>query len=287
MKNRTAIGLNFTKRAALSVAGIAALAIPILIGILNAPFIRAQPTPLTVAGLPKFEVASVKLFKDDGGPRNSAVYGPQGVNFGGLTLAVIIGEAYQVPVTRIQGTGSLTKEELWMPLRQGYDIGAKADHPVPKDQLRLMLQSLLAERFKLVLHREAKTSLIYKLVVARNGPKLDQAQSAEPFSFSNDPAGYSFRGADTARFSAFLSGNVDRPVVDQTGLRELYNFILKRPEDMPRDKSRLKGDGGISPESPSAATFGEALKQLGLQLLSDRAPVDYLVVDSVEKPSEN
>src|SRR6202035_2879270 len=89
----------------------------------------------------KFEVASVKPFKDDGvSPRNShATYGPDGINFGALTLSGIIGEAYQFPVGRIQGPGSLTKENLWAPLRIGYDIVAKADHPVSKDQLLLML----------------------------------------------------------------------------------------------------------------------------------------------------
>src|ERR1700685_2196459 len=99
----------------------------------------------------KFEVASVKPWKDDGvSPRNShATYGPDGINFGALTLAYIIGEAYQFPVGRIQGTGSLTKESLWAPLRVGYDIVAKVDHPVSRDQLRLMVQSLLADRFKL------------------------------------------------------------------------------------------------------------------------------------------
>src|ERR1700733_3201187 len=75
----------------------------------------------------KFEIASVKLFHDDGvSPRNShATYGPDGINFGALTLAYVIGEAYQFPVGSIQGPGSLTKESLWAPVRRGYDIVAK------------------------------------------------------------------------------------------------------------------------------------------------------------------
>jgi len=286
MKKRNVLRLNLAKKFALTIAGLAALAMPVLIGILNAPSARAQATKVAVTGLPKFEVASIKLFKDDGGPRNSAVYGPQGINFGGLTLAFVVGEAYEFPVGRIQGAGSLTKKELWTPLRQAYNIIARADRPVPKDQLCLMLQSLLADRFHLKLHREAKAGPVYKLVVAKSGPTLEQSQPAEVFSFSNGPAGSVFRAADMVRLSSFLSGNVDRPVVDQTGLGEHYNFTLRKPDGVRQDTPIVKSDG-ISTDSPSAAAFSEALRQLGLQLIADTAPVDYLVVDHVESPSEN
>ena len=250
----------------------------------------AMMSPLTMAAnAPAFEVASVKPDKDDGvGPRNSAaVYGPKGVNFRALALAFIIGEAYHFPVGRIQGAGSPTKEELWAPLREGYDIVAHADHPVSKDELRLMLQSLLADRFHLKVHHEAKTGPVYKLVVARNGPRLEESNAAEVFFFSNGPAGQVFRATDMTRLSGFLSGQMDRPVVDGTGLKGVFNFTLKRPEDLQWDLSRGKSDGGTSPESPSAAAFSDSLKQLGLQLVPGSAPVDYLVIDHVEKPSEN
>jgi uncharacterized protein (TIGR03435 family) len=235
---------------------------------------------------PRFEVASVKLYKDEnGGPRNSAAYGPQGVNFGGLTLAFVIGEAYNFPVGRIQGPGSLTKEALWVPLGQAYDIVAKAERPVSKEQLRLMLQSLLADRFKLTLHREAKTSPVYKLVVAKGGPKLEDADVAGSFIFSGGADGFVFRNSEMMRLSGFLSGRVDRVVVDQTGLTGLYNFTLKMA-DVAQNPPGLKPDG-VSSDSPSSAAFSDALRQLGLQLVADRAPVDYLVIDSVERPSEN
>ena len=237
--------------------------------------------------MPAFEVASVNPFRDDGGPRNSAVYGPQGVNFGGLTLAFIVGEAYQSPAGRIQGDGSLTKQELWGPLRQAYDIIARAEHPVPRDQLRLMLQSLLTDRFGLKLHRETRTGRVYKLIVARTGPTLEQSTPNEVFAFTNGAAGQVFRGADMTRLSGYLSGNLDRPVVDQTGLKDQYNFTLKKRFDDAGQPQLGGKTEGVSPDSPSAAAFGDALKELGLQLTAGTAPVEYLVIDSVQQPSGN
>jgi uncharacterized protein (TIGR03435 family) len=89
------------------------------------------------------------------------------------------------------------------------------------------------------------------------------------------------------RLVGFLSGRVDRAVVDQTGLNGFYNFVLKMPPSAGPDQAAVKKLEGLSPETPSASDFADALKQLGLQLIPDKAPVDYLVVDSVEPPSEN
>jgi uncharacterized protein (TIGR03435 family) len=90
------------------------------------------------------------------------------------------------------------------------------------------------------------------------------------------------------RLVGVLSGRVDRAVIDQTGLKGLYNFVLKLPPPSAgQDLAAVKKSEGLSPETPSAPDFAEALKQIGLQLIPDRAPVDYLVVDSVARPSEN
>ncbi|MBZ5674245.1 MAG: TIGR03435 family protein [Acidobacteriia bacterium] len=237
---------------------------------------------------PKFEVASAKPYKEqNGGPRNLFSYGPQGINFGGLSLAFIIGEAYTFPVGRIIGPGSLTKEALWAPLAQGYDIVAKADQAVSKPQLRLMLQSLLADRFKLAFHWETKTGPVYRLVVATGGPKFDAGDAAGGYSVSVTPDGFTFRNLEMIRLVGILSGRLDRVVVDQTGLQGLYNFVLKMPSPAGQDLAAVKRQDRLSPETLSAPDFAEALKQLGLQLFPDKAPVDYLVVDSVERSSEN
>jgi len=183
---------------------------------------------------PVFEVASVKIYKDDGvSRRNKCSYDPQGINFGGCSLGFIVGEAYHFPGGRIVGPNSLTKQAMWEPLTQGYDIVAKADHPVGKDQLRLMLQSLLEDRFKLTVHRESKTGPVYKLVIAKDGPKLEESQEAGgSFTFVGGPNAYTFRNAEMMRLSGFLSGQVSQVVVDHTGLQGLYNFVLEKPEDL-------------------------------------------------------
>ena len=224
-----------------------------------------------------FDVASVKIYRDDGGPRNSRSYSPHGVTFGGCSLGFIIGEAYNFPVGQLQGPNSL---------RQGYDVVGRADNPVSKDQVRLMLQSLLAERFGLTLHRDTRSERVYMLVVAKDGPKLEESQkTAESFGFSGGPTEYVFRNAEMMRLSGFLSGQVDRIVVDHTGLAGIYNFVLKKPDTLPQD-SPAKSEGR-SPDSFTAGNFATALKQLGLQLTPGTAPVDYLVVDRVERPSDN
>jgi len=242
---------------------------------------HAQPAP-------KFEVASVKLYQDDGvSPRNlHNSYGPQGIDFR-ETLGFIIADAYNTPLGRILGAGSLTKEALWAPLRVGYDIVAKADHAVPRDQLRLMLQSLLADRFKLALHRESKTGPVYRLAVAKGGPRLEKSDATGGFVLTNTPDGLVFRNSEMLRLVGFLSGRVDRAVVDQTGLNGLYNFVLKTPANAGQDQAAVKKSEGLSPETPSASDFADALRQLGLRLIPATAAMDYLVIDSVEQPSEN
>jgi len=182
------------------------------------------------------------------------------------------------------GPGSLTKEALWGALSQEYVIVAKAAEPASKDQLRLMLQSLLVDRFKLTMHREAKTGPVYKLIVAKDGPRLGESKSTGDFSLSVSNSGFEFANAEMIRVSGFLTGRVDRTVVDQTGLKGLYNFTLRRPEELVEEPGKSEG---ISAVSSSAGAFREALKNLGLQLVPGTGPIDYLVVDHVERPVEN
>jgi len=240
---------------------------------------------MALAQSPTFDVASVKLYKDDGkSPRNShSTYGPQGIDLGARPLAFIISEAYAFPPGRVVPASS-GKEAILGLLRQGYDIVAKSDHAVPKEQLKLMLQSLLADRFQLTMHRESRTMPVYKLVVAKSGPKLEESEGGD-LVMGGGPDGFQYRNAEVFRLCGHISSYVDRVVVDETGLKGLYNFVVKIPEDL-RQNPQPKQDGK-SPDSPSAALFAEVLKPLGLQLVGGTAPVEYLVVDRVERPSEN
>jgi uncharacterized protein (TIGR03435 family) len=280
VKYRTALQSGFCRKLLLTGAALTSLSVPVVFGIVNPKPGLAQSQP---TARPFFEVASVKLFKEEGvGPRNShSTYGPQGINLGARPLGFLISEAYQFPAGRIVGSSSQNAEAMKGP--PSYDIVAKADRPVPKEQLRLMLQSLLADRFKLVLHRETKTGPVYRLVVARGGPKLEESEG--DIAMYGSPDGYVFRNAEIFWLTAYLSGRVDRMVVDETGLKGLYNFTVKTPEDL-RQPLTVKSEGR-SPDSPSAAVFSDVLKPLGLQLIAGTAAVEYLVIDHVEKPSEN
>ena len=284
LKGQKVRNLNLGRKLLLVFAGMLTVTVPVVIGLMNVPLIRAQTLALN---RPAFEVACVKVYKDEGvGPRNAhSTYGPQGVDFGARTLGFLIGEAYGVPVGRIAPAQTkTTKDTLLEYLRQGYDIVAKSDHPVSKDQLRLMLQSLLADRFKLTLHRETMRRPVYKLVVAKGGSKLQASQDGGELVMSGSPDGYTFRNAEVFRLAGYLSSHVDRMVVDETGLEGLYSFVVKVPEDL-RQNQPVKSER--SPDSPSAAMFADVLKPLGLQLVAGMAPVEYLIIDRVERPSEN
>ena len=150
-----------------------------------------------------------------------------------------------------------------------------------------MLQSLLADRFKLTFHREAKTGPVYRLVAAPGGPKLTEADAAGGYSSFVTPDGFVFRNSEMIRLAGVLTGRVNRVVLDETGLTGLYSFVLKTPLPVGQDPAAVKRQDRLSPEASSASDFAAALKQLGLQLIADKAPVDYLVIDHVEKPSEN
>jgi uncharacterized protein (TIGR03435 family) len=238
------------------------------------------------ANRPSFDVASVKPYKDSGvGPRNAhSTYGPQSVNFGARTVAFLIAEAYNVMPGRIVPAETRAKTETLAYLREGYDVVAKAEHPVSKADLRLMLQSLLTNRFALALHREMKTERVYKLVVAKGGPKLEASQDDGDLLMEAGPEGFVFRNAKVYRLAGYLSSFLDRTVVDATGLSGLYNFVVKVPEEL-RVAHPVKSER--SPDSSSSALFADVLKPLGLELVAGLCPVEYLVVDHLERATEN
>jgi bla regulator protein BlaR1 len=232
---------------------------------------------------PTFEVASIR---PDDGRGNSPRFDSAGITFNGVALTAIIGEAYNFPYGRIAGPNSHTPEALWSSLSTGYDIVAKAQGATSKDQLRLMLQSLLADRFKLTLHFESITAPVYKLMVAKSGPKFDESDTAGVFSMSISQGSFVFHNTEMMRFIGVLQGHLDRPVMDSTGLKGMYDFTLKvpqtfsEPEAAPRSKSEISGDW------ISSSLFTD-LQKIGLQLVADKGPVEYLVVDHVEKPDAN
>jgi uncharacterized protein (TIGR03435 family) len=277
-----------------------------------------QPNPKLT-----FEVVSIKLaarqamvrFQGsvDGGPGTPA---PSRIRFTDVPLSVLIMRAYDVQSFQVSGPS-------WME-SQRFDIVAKVPGGATKEDARIMLGNLLADRFKLKLHKGSKEISIYELVVAKGGIKIKEA--AQTAAASAEGAGEPTpRGKDgflrtphgqlgiqamgngrmrmqgdavtMARLTDLLAMALGRPVVDKTGLTGAYDVTADfSPEGTgPGPKGPAPGEGGGNPaEAPrdsndSAPTIFTALQeQLGLKLESRKGPVDLLVVESVEKaPAKN
>ena len=193
----------------------------------------------------------------------------------------------------------------------GYDIEGKAEGKPNQHQMQLMMQTLLGERFKLALHKATKELPIYKLSVARDGFKLRPIKEGDCIVFdpahppsspgltSSDFCGNlttgrgTFEGtsASMTELALSLSQIMGRTVVDGTGITGAFHMRLKfAPEDAMgggQSDSRTKGDDD-APLADNLPSIGAAVQeQLGLKLESARGPVEVLVIERAEKPSEN
>jgi uncharacterized protein (TIGR03435 family) len=289
------------------IAGVAGL------GFFNLPQIRGQSSPTASAPLPSFEVASIK-------PSQSADFGrrimmlPGRFTATGVTTKFLVAFGYNVKEFQISGGPS------WINLER-YDIDAKEEdsleeklRSLPPDQrgeqLRLRVQSLLADRFKLSVTHESKELPVYALVVAKNGPKLQEAKPGDTYSNGiKGPDGrvhsgmglmrmgggeMTGQGIPMANLVMMLSQQLGRTVLDQTGMKGNYNVELKWTPDqsqpampMGPDSAKPPADNAPLPDSSGPSIFTAIQEQLGLKLESTKGPVEILAIDHVERPSEN
>ena len=226
----------------------------------------------------RFEVASVKPISADrlNGP-SGGQSGRGRLTMSNVTLKRCIMGAFGIgPNQILGGPGWLDSDR--------YEIVAKAEQPVDDDGvLMAMLQTLLAERFKLAFHRETRTIPAFVLEVAKNGPKLERAENGE--STTHNGRGLIDAKVITMdRFAEVLSRQMDRPVVNHTGLEGSFHVKLEwTPETSKQVTPRP--DGAAIESGPSI--FTAIQQQLGLRLRSQKAPVEVVVIDYVERPSEN
>jgi uncharacterized protein (TIGR03435 family) len=161
-----------------------------------------------------------------------------------------------------------------------FDIVATTATPgsLNLNELEPYLQSLLADRFRFRYHRETRELQVYSLVVARGGPKLAaHSGEGEPSMSGHDGSGKiskSATNATMARPANTLGGELDRTVIDNTGLKGGYDFKLEWAPNPAAD-------------SVEPSLFTALQDQLGLKLESTKGPVEIIVIDSIEKPSEN
>jgi len=177
---------------------------------------------------------------------------------------------------------------MWID-KDRYYIAAKATSPAGGHELMQMLRALLADRFKLVFHREQRTLSGYRLVLAKSGLKATSGAT------DSGSAGHLQRGrVDTcsactmAQLAVKLAEVLKQPVVDATGVAGEFDFKLEwTPDDMQPKSSFDQRAGNLWEYSDGPSIFVALQQQLGLKLESAKLPIDVLVIDSAEKPSEN
>jgi uncharacterized protein (TIGR03435 family) len=247
---------------------------------------RATFAQVSVAQ-PEFEVASVKIANPDRDlvenhlPNLRADQGQ--ISFTNIRLQNLIMLAYGLGKGQISIPASLNSA-----LANRYDVVAKLPSGSKREQVPLMLQKLLADRFKVTLHRENKVMPLYALVIAGRDMKLKEASenraaSGCTRSFANNPPAslaatcLGMSAADIAQATTALApGYFDRPVVDMTGLTGLYDFTI---EWITRGESVNGNDG---------PTIFTAIEQLGLKLEHRKQSLDIIIVDRAEeKPIDN
>jgi uncharacterized protein (TIGR03435 family) len=235
------------------------------------------------APAPAFEAASIKPSKDapDSGSGITETTGRiRGRN---VTLKRCVRGAYGVEEARILGGPNWVDEDR-------YDIEAEAVGPAGDRELMVMLQSLLAERFKLALHRETRALPGYALAVGKNGLK---AKPSEPDALSRTSSGWGSieaAGCSMAHLALKLSEVLHLPVADFTAVPGEFDFKLEWTSDDLRATPPSGGDKPVAavPDAASGPSIFAALQeQLGLKLESRKVPSEVLVIDYAEKPSEN
>lgn len=242
-----------------------------------------------------FDVAAIRENQSDHTARSHIISSPNDGRFTAINvpLKMLIQFAYEIPESRILDAPG------WIGATK-FDIDAKADSAVDdqlrvfssnegKAQKRLMLQALLADRFKLRAHTEARELPMYALVVAKNGPKFLESK-ANGTTIDGGNGRIQVQGGENsvALLAEQLANSLGRPVVDETGIQGRYNIILKWA---PNDDATLRPEGtGVGPaalDSPGPSLFTAIQEQLGLKLVPRKGPVQVLVVDHIEAPSAN
>jgi uncharacterized protein (TIGR03435 family) len=237
----------------------------------------------------EFEVASVKT--SAGGefeiaPRRSG----DRVSLHMSHIASVITYAYRIPFFQVIGYDKTAVASEW------YDIDAKVGHDAAEEQVRLMFQSLLEDRFKFKVHRETRELPEYELTIAKDKPKMTPASDDELMKLEIEGKHFTWpkgncgitgwlegahlicHAATMEQIVSAISGGLGAPVADRTGLTGSYDLNLR----VISDGQKPREDAEPGPSLPAALQ-----SELGLKLEKGKGPVEVLVIDHMEKPSEN
>jgi uncharacterized protein (TIGR03435 family) len=218
------------------------------------------------AQAPAFEAATIKPSVDR--PGHSGSHSRTGmIVLTGQTLKGLICNAYQVKDFQVSGGPKWIDGDR-------FDVNANTEGAAEGPQLRAMLQTLLADRFQLVIHHEQKIAPAYALVLAKSGLKIKPVEGAGGTGSNGGKGQLTVTGMTMSKFAELLSRELKSPVADLTETPGAYDFKLEWSID---------GDAN----DDQSALFAALQSQLGVKLESRKLPLDLIVVDKAEKPSEN
>lgn len=257
------------------------------------------------AKAPVFEIVSVRPNKS--GKGFALTYTPDGFATTDMPLQPVIVNAYNLRDQELIVGGKLIPGGPGWINSDRYDIQAKmSDADIAElqklsvgqqlAQKRLMLQSMLADRFKLKVHRETKQARCYALVIGKNGYKMKEAKSIDP-AFPKGklfarPGVVTAQGTSLSELVFVLTGPLHCPVQDKTGLVGKYDFTLRYLPEQGSNPMFMRPEGGgqesaSAPDDSEPSLFTAVQEQLGLRLIPTYVPVESIVIDHVEKPSAN
>jgi uncharacterized protein (TIGR03435 family) len=241
--------------------------------------------PMDANASPGIEVATIKPTKPDE-QRFMLMFRGGRFQTTNVSLSKLLAFSYGVQEKQLVGLPPWAETDK-------YDIDAKPDMDgAPnKKQFQGMVQKLIADRFGLIFHHDKKELSVYVLSVAKTGAKLTKTESQEGHP------GFGLRGlgaitvhdASMSDFAAMMQETVmDRPVIDQTGLAGRYDFALNwTPDDSQFGGMAAKLPPPTDNTNPPPNLYTAIQEQIGLKLDATKAPTDVMVIDHVEKPSEN
>ncbi len=226
------------------------------------PGIRAQQD---------FEVASIRpamlaRVGGEGSGWEKVTVTPGRVDIQNAGLSFLIQWAYGVKVYQVSGPARLLAER--------YDVNARAAQPSGRQQMMTAMQHLLAERFRLRLHRETRSIPVYELLAPRSLARLKSADGNAKQSLTVENGSFVLRDVTMPEFAERLSdfSGVDRPVIDRTGMDGAFDITLE--------------SAAAAMRTDPDAVFA-AVERAGFRLKASKAPLEILVVDHFEKPSPN
>ena len=241
------------------------------------------PTPPPDQPRLAFDVASIRLSSPTQHGVQDLKTRADGYTASYLPVKMMIAFMYRIPARQIIGGPRWLEDDR-------YDVEARADKKYTVDDLNTMYQNLLADRFHLKFHIETKEANAYVLTIDKNGSKMKVDDQAPNYNFPITFSGIGVMNGNRVRmpFFCWMLGQLlqqdERPVVDLTGLTGFYDFTLAY---LPQNLSQEVHDN-LPREALDRPSIFDALKQqLGLKLTAQKGPVQYFVIDHVDRPNEN